>query len=148
MKPYLVKTPKFLKLLFRKRLWAFSSKQKIIYLTFDDGPIPEVTPWVLEQLKKHQAKATFFCIGKNIEENSSIFNRIYAEGHAIGNHTQNHLNASKTSTESYIENVWMTQGVIKERIKNLEIRENLSEKSLIKNQKLLSLNRFHFRPPY
>jgi len=148
VKPYLVKTPKLLKLLFKKRLWAFSSKQKIMYLTFDDGPIPEVTPWVLEQLKKHQAKATFFCIGKNIEENPAVFDRIYMEGHTIGNHTQNHLNANLTSSESYLDNVLKAQEAINERIKNLEQSEDKREISSIKNQNLPLLNTFLFRPPY
>lgn len=148
MKPYLVKTPKLLKLLFKKRLWAFSSKQKILYLTFDDGPIPEVTPWVLEQLKTHQAKATFFCIGNNMEENPTIFDRIYEEGHAIGNHTQNHQNANKTSTEGYIENVLKAQQVIEERIKNFRQKKVERENSSIKDKKNLQENQFLFRPPY
>ncbi|OIP49724.1 MAG: polysaccharide deacetylase family protein [Flavobacteriaceae bacterium CG_4_8_14_3_um_filter_34_10] len=148
MKAYLVKTPKIFKLLFKKRLWAFSSKQKIIYLTFDDGPIPEVTPWVLEQLKKHQAKATFFCIGKNIEENPGIFNQIYKEGHAIGNHTQNHLNANLTSSDSYLENVLKAQEVINERIKILGGNKVERENSSIKNEKKPQINQFLFRPPY
>lgn len=104
MKKYVVKTPFFVKFLYPKRLWHFSRKQKAIYLTFDDGPIPEVTPWVLEQLKHHNAKATFFCIGANIEKHPTIFEQIKAEGHRVGNHTFNHLNASKTSFTDYIKN--------------------------------------------
>ena len=104
MKKYLVKIPFFVKFLYPKRLWHFSRKQKTIYLTFDDGPIPEVTPWVLEQLKLHNAKATFFCIGANIEKHPAIFEQIKAEGHRVGNHTFNHLNASKTSFTDYIKN--------------------------------------------
>jgi peptidoglycan/xylan/chitin deacetylase (PgdA/CDA1 family) len=141
VKPYFIKTPKLLKLLLKKRVWAFTSKQKNIYLTFDDGPISEITPWVLEQLKKHHAKATFFCIGKNIEENPAIFDQIYEEGHAVGNHTQNHLNASKTSTESYIKNVIKAQEIINERFKNRKQGAEIFEKSL-------QINSLLFRPPY
>lgn len=76
-----------------------------IFLTFDDGPIPEVTPWVLETLKKYNAKATFFCIGNNIEKHPEIFKQIISEGHSIGNHTYNHVNGWKTRTKEYLENV-------------------------------------------
>lgn len=104
MKKYVVKIPFFVKLLYPKRLWHFSRKQKAIYLTFDDGPIPEVTPWVLEQLKNYKAKATFFCIGANIEKHPEIFEQIKTDGHRVGNHTFNHLNATKTSLSEYLAN--------------------------------------------
>lgn len=104
MKKYVVKIPFFVKFLYPKRLWHFSRKQKTLYLTFDDGPIPEVTPWVLQQLKDFNAKATFFCIGHNIQKHPEIFERLTAEGHRVGNHTFNHLNASKTSFSEYIAN--------------------------------------------
>ncbi len=100
----MVKTPKFVQRIFPKRIWAFPNTNNFVYLTFDDGPIPEVTPWVLETLKKHQAKATFFCIGDNIKKHPEIFNQIIYEGHSIGNHTFNHLNGWKTKTEEYIDN--------------------------------------------
>jgi peptidoglycan-N-acetylglucosamine deacetylase len=104
MKKYVVKVPFFVRFLYPKRLWHFSRKQKAIYLTFDDGPIPEVTAWVLEQLKGFNAKATFFCIGHNIQKHPEIFEQIKTEGHRVGNHTFNHLNASKTSLTEYMEN--------------------------------------------
>lgn len=112
MKGYLVKTPKFVQRMFPERVWTFPnsslSANKIgntIYLTFDDGPIPEITPWVLEELKKHHAGATFFCIGENIEKQPDLFRRIIAEGHSVGNHTFNHRNGWKTSTEEFVDNV-------------------------------------------
>ena len=94
-------------------LWNFDLKEKTIYLTFDDGPIAEITPWVLARLKEFNAKATFFCIGANISKNPSIFRQILNEGHSVGNHTYNHLNGWKTSSEVYIKNVLQAEKVIK-----------------------------------
>lgn len=105
VKPYLVKTPEFVQRIYPKRTWSFPNSTQTVYLTFDDGPIPEVTPWVLSELKKHHAKATFFCIGENISKHPDIFKQIIAEGHSVGNHTYNHLNGRKTATPEYIDNV-------------------------------------------
>ena len=91
--------------MFPKRVWAFPKNSNTVYLTFDDGPIPEVTPWVLQELKKYNAKATFFCIGDNISKYPEIFKSIISEGHSVGNHTHNHLNGWKTKTDAYVENV-------------------------------------------
>ena len=76
-----------------------------VYLTFDDGPHPIATPFVLEQLAQYQAKATFFCIGKNVVLYPEIFDAIQGAGHTVGNHTQHHLNGWKTDTETYIANI-------------------------------------------
>ncbi len=105
----MVKIPFFVPYLYPKRLWHLSRKEKTIYLTFDDGPIPVVTPWVLNELNKYNAKATFFCIGKNIEENPEIFKGLIQDGHAVGNHTHNHLNARSTADSIYLENVDQAQ---------------------------------------
>ena len=105
MKQYFIKTPSLVKLIFKNWVWSFSTKEKTLYLTFDDGPTPEVTNWTLEQLKKFNAKATFFCIGKNVEENPLIYQNIVNEGHSIGNHTHNHLNGFYTKKATYIKNV-------------------------------------------
>ncbi len=102
---YLTRTPTFFDQLFSNYRWRFKTIKKEIYLTFDDGPIPEVTEFVLDELKKVNAKATFFCIGENVEKNSTIFNRIITEKHAVGNHTYNHLNGWKTQTKNYLTNV-------------------------------------------
>lgn len=104
MKPYFIKTPIFLKLIFNKWVWSFSKKEKTIYLTFDDGPTEEITDWTLNQLYKYNAKATFFCIGKNIKAHPALFQKISLQGHALGNHTNNHLNGSKTSWQDYLLN--------------------------------------------
>lgn len=101
----LFKTPWWLKFVFPKRVWQIPNTNNKIYLTFDDGPIPEVTPWVVEQLKKYNAKATFFCIGENILKNPDVFTLIKNEEHDIANHTYNHLNGKLTSNEDYIKNV-------------------------------------------
>jgi peptidoglycan/xylan/chitin deacetylase (PgdA/CDA1 family) len=105
MKPYFIKTPNLVKFLFRNWVWSFSKKEKVLYLTFDDGPTPEITVWTLKQLKKFQAKATFFCIGKNIAQHQKIYQKIIEQGHSIGNHTNNHLNGFKTAANAYIHNI-------------------------------------------
>lgn len=95
---------KIFRLLYPNFRWHFKTDKKVIYLTFDDGPVPEVTPWVLDVLKDYDAKATFFCIGENIKKHPEILHSIRAEGHRIGNHTYHHLNGWKTDREEYISN--------------------------------------------
>jgi peptidoglycan/xylan/chitin deacetylase (PgdA/CDA1 family) len=102
---YWVKTNAFIKRVFSKYCWDIPNNEKKIYLTFDDGPTPEVTNWVLDELKKYEAKATFFCIGKNIDSNPELFSKIKSENHSIGNHTFNHLNGWKSATDDYVKNV-------------------------------------------
>ena len=102
---YFISPPLLYKKLFNKAIWSIPTTEKIIYLTFDDGPIPEVTPWVLDALKKYQAKATFFCIGDNVKKHPEIFQQIISEKHTIGNHTFNHLDGWKTKTKNYIRNI-------------------------------------------
>ncbi len=84
---YWIKTNSLVKKIFSNLVWDVPNTENKIYLTFDDGPIPEITVWVLEELKKHDAKATFFCIGHNIEKHPGIFEKVINEGHSIGNHT-------------------------------------------------------------
>ncbi|MEK8178753.1 polysaccharide deacetylase family protein [Flavobacterium buctense] len=99
-----VKTNRFVKTIFPNYIWDIPNEERKIFLTFDDGPIPEITEWTLAQLKKHNAKATFFCIGDNIQKHPEVFQKIITENHAIGNHTFNHLKGWGTSLEDYIEN--------------------------------------------
>ncbi len=101
---YLVKTPWLLKTLYPKLVWNVNHNTRCIYLTFDDGPIPIVTPFVLNILKQYNAKATFFCIGDNVRKHPNIFEQIKNGGHAIGNHTYNHLNGWKTDDKTYLDN--------------------------------------------
>jgi peptidoglycan/xylan/chitin deacetylase (PgdA/CDA1 family) len=99
-----VKTNSFIKKVFTDLVWDIPNSDKKIYLTFDDGPIPEVTEWVLDLLKSEGIKATFFCIGDNIKKHPEVYKRILSEGHQTGNHTFNHLNGWKTQTNQYINN--------------------------------------------
>jgi peptidoglycan/xylan/chitin deacetylase (PgdA/CDA1 family) len=102
---YLVKTPWILKKIYPDYLWSIDTKAKEIYLTFDDGPHPVATPFVLKQMKQYNALATFFCIGKNVILYPEIYKQISVEGHSIGNHTQNHLNGWKTKNDIYLKDV-------------------------------------------
>ncbi len=106
---YLIKSPLLLKWYYPSLLWNKSRTEKVIYLTFDDGPIPNVTDFVLKTLKAFNAKATFFCIGDNIVKHPEVFERVKNDGHAIGNHTFNHLKGWKTDDETYLENTLKCQ---------------------------------------
>lgn len=96
---------KLFELFYPNRTWSKSSDEKVIYLTFDDGPIPEVTPYVLNQLDKYNAKATFFMVGDNVKKNPDVFNEVVSKGHRVGNHTMNHVNGSRCRTIDYVDNV-------------------------------------------
>lgn len=113
--------------LFPKYTWNRPNNQKLIYLTFDDGPIPEVTEWVLKVLEKYNIKATFFCIGDNIRKHPNVFKQIVKAKHQIGNHTFNHLNGWKNDNMKYEENILLTHKEI---------------------EKYTSLPKLLFRPPY
>jgi peptidoglycan/xylan/chitin deacetylase (PgdA/CDA1 family) len=130
------KTPGFVKSLFPNFVWNIDTKNNELYLTFDDGPTPEITDWVLQTLNRYNAKATFFCIGNNIEKHPQIFKNILSQGHSIGNHTFNHLKGWKHKTKDYIEDVIKTEGLIKSILLNSEIEKHQTS--------LVNL----FRPPY
>ena len=103
---YFVKTPWLLKKIYPHGIWDLpSTESNKVYLSFDDGPHPSITPFVLEQLKLFNAKATFFCIGKNVQEHPATYHEILAQGHCVGNHTQNHLNGWKTDNQHYLTNI-------------------------------------------
>lgn len=116
-----------LSLLYPSLYWSKPKDKKMVYLTFDDGPIPEVTPWVLSILNKYNIKATFFCIGDNIAKHPFIFKQIIDQGHQVANHTFNHLNGWKTSNFNYLENIEKCQRILG---KNSQVNNKL------------------FRPPY
>ena len=118
---------KLFEIFFPKYLWRIKTTEKRIFLTFDDGPIPEVTDWVLDQLRQYNAKATFFVVGENVTKNPGIFRRIMADGHAVGNHTYNHLKGWKTHSGAYLANFIKCEN---------EIQGSYAESKLL------------FRPPY
>ena len=123
------KTGWLFRALFPQCTWQVRTERKELFLTFDDGPIPGVTDWVLEILEQKQAKGTFFCVGDNIRKHPDLFKRLIAEGHAIGNHTYNHIKGWQTHNEAYYMNIW-----------NWE-KEALSLDVALPNKPL-------FRPPY
>ena len=102
---YFVKTPAFIQNLFPSYTWKIPTTEKVVYLTFDDGPIPEVTPWVLDQLAAYNAKATFFCVGNNVQQHPTIFKRVKSEGHTVGNHTFSHPDGWQTDKIEYFHDV-------------------------------------------
>jgi peptidoglycan/xylan/chitin deacetylase (PgdA/CDA1 family) len=101
---YLVKTPWLLKKLYPQLTWDMKPRNRCIYLTFDDGPIPIVTPFVLNILRQYDAKATFFCIGDNVRKHPDVFEQVKNAGHSIGNHTHNHLKGWNTEDKTYLDN--------------------------------------------
>jgi len=108
---YLVKSPFFLRWYYPSLIWNKARSEKAIYLTFDDGPIPDVTDFVLKTLQDYDAKGTFFCIGDNIRKHPEVYDRLIAGGHRIGNHTFNHLKGWKTADEEYLENFEQCQAL-------------------------------------
>lgn len=125
---FMIKVPKIIKLLFFNQVWDIPNSVNTIYLTFDDGPTPEITERVLEILDKYHIKATFFCIGDNVRKHPEIVQKILSKQHSVGNHTYSHLKGWKTPTKTYISNS-----------EACEIKLNSLFK--IRNSKL-------FRPPY
>lgn len=102
---YFIKTPWWLKKLYPSYIWNVKTKEKILFLTFDDGPHPEVTTFVLDALKNFNAKATFFCVGKNVVAYPEVYRRILDEGHSVGNHGHSHLNGWKTNDKLYLDDI-------------------------------------------
>lgn len=116
-------SPFWLKALYPRYTWHVPTTEKEIFLTFDDGPIPDITEFVLDTLKEFEAKATFFCIGDNVKKHPSVFSKILDEGHSVGNHTFNHMNGWKSEDQEYLANIDLCE-------KQLDMDTNL------------------FRPPY
>lgn len=124
-----IKTNPIIKNIFSNYVWTIPNDEKKVFLTFDDGPTPEITDWVLAQLKKYNFKATFFCIGNNIEKHPELFNKLIADGHTIGNHTFNHVKGWNTPNKTYLKEVEKCE----EMIQHYSINQNPSKL---------------FRPPY
>lgn len=102
---YFIKTPGWLEQLYKECTWSIPVMDNTIFLSFDDGPHPEITPFVLDELKKYNAKASFFCIGKNVQAYPEVYKRIIEEGHSVGNHSFSHLNGWKTDDAIYLDDI-------------------------------------------
>lgn len=113
---YLTKTPKFIKSLFPTLTWNIESAEKVLYLTFDDGPIPEVTPWVIEVLEKYHAKATFFCVGENVKKHRKVFESLSINGHSVGNHTYHHISGWQTDNIPYFHDIRKCARLVKSEL--------------------------------
>ena len=121
----LIQPKALFKKIYPKAVWNFNRSSQVIYLTFDDGPIPEITKWVLDELIKFNAQATFFCVGENIKQHPDIFETIIAQGHGVANHTMNHLKGFSTSTEDYLK-----EGVPPHRIGYLAFTKKAANEAL------------------
>tara|TARA_R110001583_G_scaffold25217_1_gene91380 strand:- start:9519 stop:10130 length:612 start_codon:yes stop_codon:yes gene_type:complete len=108
--------PHFLKKLFPSLTWDYNTGEKVVYITFDDGPIPQSTAWTLKLLKEKNVKATFFCVGDNVKKYPEIYQEILNEGHAVGNHTHNHLRGFTNQTQSYVDNVKLASQYIDSKL--------------------------------
>jgi peptidoglycan/xylan/chitin deacetylase (PgdA/CDA1 family) len=113
---HFAKVPPLIKPLAGDFLWSVRTHDRLVYLTFDDGPIPEVTPQVLDILQHFNAKATFFCVGKNAAQYPEILRRIATEGHTLGNHTYDHENGWKTPNFQYLKSVLKTHTFVNSRL--------------------------------
>lgn len=108
--------PNWLRKIYYSFHWKINNPAKALYLTFDDGPTPEVTEWVLNELAAYGAKATFFCIGRNVERHPAIYQKILEQGHAVGNHTYSHLNGWLTWNNEYIDDIRLASDFIKSKL--------------------------------
>jgi peptidoglycan-N-acetylglucosamine deacetylase len=137
---YWIKTNALIKKIFPNYVWSIPNFENKIYLTFDDGPTPKITEWVLDELEKYHSKATFFCIGNNIKKHPEIFEKTIRKEHAIGNHTFNHLNGWKSSIKNYLENTKLCEA----SISNLKSDPSDCERA----KQAYNLKSKIFRPPY
>lgn len=113
---------KLFEAIYPKRTWSKKTKENVIYLTFDDGPVPEATPFVLQELAKVKAKATFFIVGDNVLKHPEIYKRVVAEGHRVGNHTMNHVKGTECRKQDYLENIASCEALIEKDNKPMLFR--------------------------
>ncbi len=111
-----IRAPKIIRKLYPSFIWNFPDEKDGIFLTFDDGPRPEVTPWVLDMLDKYNAKATFFCIGKNVEMFPELFEEVKRRGHAVGNHSYSHVKGWGMTTGDYVKDIDTAGDMIKSNL--------------------------------
>jgi len=113
---YFVKTPKIARAFNKKAIWSIPNNDRKIFLTFDDGPTSSITNETLDILKEHTIKATFFCLGKQVENHPELFQRIIDEGHTVGNHSYSHLKGWTTSNQQYLEDVRKGAAIIESHL--------------------------------
>ncbi|MDR0863935.1 MAG: polysaccharide deacetylase family protein [Candidatus Symbiothrix sp.] len=113
---FIERPPLFYRACFPGAHWRFRTKEKAVYLTFDDGPIPEVTPWVLDLLDKYHIQATFFCVGDNVRKYPDTYRQVIERGHLVGNHTFHHLKGLKVTTKTYWKDVREAEQLIKSNL--------------------------------
>lgn len=109
---FIEQPPLLYRMFFPETVWRIPMKHKAVFLTFDDGPIPEVTPWVLDLLDKYDIKATFFCVGDNVRKHPETFAEVVRRGHSVGNHTMHHLQGAKVTTKRYIADIMEAESYI------------------------------------
>ncbi len=133
-------SPFWLKAYYPSYVWRVPTSEKRLFITFDDGPIPDVTEFVLETLRDYRARGTFFCIGDNIRKHPAVFKKVAEQGHALGNHTYNHLNGWKTDDVTYLANIKQCAELLPEtplfrppygRIKSVQAKEILKNKNIV-----------------
>ena len=112
----IVRPPSLLTRALHRMTWDFSGEHRNVYLTFDDGPTPVVTPWVLERLEEAKAKATFFCLGRNVDKHPEIYNQILSGGHSVGNHSYSHLKGFRSSIKRYMDDIDLASGMIESKL--------------------------------
>lgn len=112
----IVRPPSLLTRALRRMTWDLPGDSPEVYLTFDDGPTPVVTPWVLEQLEEAEAKATFFCLGRNVDKYPDIYRQILSTGHSVGNHSYSHLKGFRSSVRRYMEDIHLASDMIDSKL--------------------------------
>ncbi len=134
-----VRIPQLLKKLFTSLIWDYNTGEKKVYITFDDGPIPESTAWTLNILREKNVKATFFCVGDNVRKYPEIYQEILDEGHAVGNHTHNHLRGFTSKTQAYIDNIELASQYIDSKLFRppYGMIKRSQAKELLKNYKII-----------
>ncbi len=109
---FIVRPPEVITRMMPRVTWGFYGEYRKVFLSFDDGPTEDVTPWVLERLKEHNAKATFFCLGRNVDHNPGILQQILSDGHSVGNHTYSHLKGYGTRNQQYFDDIELARNLI------------------------------------
>jgi peptidoglycan/xylan/chitin deacetylase (PgdA/CDA1 family) len=111
-----VKPPEWIRKISSRMVWRIPIGEPVLFITFDDGPVPGLTEWILEELEKYDAKATFFCVGDNVRKNPTLYSKILDGGHAVGNHTYSHLNSYRTGINHFVKDVYRARKFIDSRL--------------------------------